>query len=110
MKTPTSPKVESFEAAEAARRTHEDAIRELQDLPAASLRVISNIELADGVVTTVAHKLGRAPIWVGPSAPRNAASTGRLMEYRAAEYDRTKVVALQAVGFGATIVIDLAVL
>jgi hypothetical protein len=95
---------------ERVRREHHDAIVELQSLPAAGMRVIEGVTLADGVTTPVAHGLGRLPVWICPSAPRNATSTGRIIEVRSGSYDRSKVVALQATGWGATITIDVVAL
>lgn len=96
--------------AERVRREHADAIAELQKLPAASLTVLAGIELEDGVATPIAHGLGRKPLWVSPSAPRDATSTGRIAEVRSGSYDRSRFVVLQADGWGATITIDLAVM
>ncbi len=107
MRSPTSPQVSSFAAAEAARRVTEACIREIQDLPASSMRIIKDVLLAEGVATPVAHKLGRAPVWVQASVVRGATTTGRIVETRSGSYDRTQVVVLTATGHGATITVDL---
>ncbi len=110
MRSPVVPQVSSFAAAEAMRRSHEACIREIQDLPASSLRIVQGVELADGVATPVAHKLGRPPAWTQASVVRGAASTGRIVESRSGSYSRAEVVLLTATGFGATVTIDLCVL
>lgn len=97
-------------AAEQARQEHAAAIRELQDLPAAAARVIAGVELEDGVVTPVAHGLGRPPAFVQASCPRNPSTSGRIEEVRAGDHDRSRVVALEANGWGATITVDVLVL
>jgi hypothetical protein len=81
--------------AERVRQSVADAIQEIQSLPASGLRVI-------------AHKLGRAPSWVGPSAIRGAITVGVVGEFRD-RADRTQIVEIAATGYGATITIDLLV-
>jgi hypothetical protein len=110
VRSPVTPQISSFAAAEATRRVVEACIREIQDLPASSMRIISGVELADGVATPVAHKLGRAPAWVQASVARSASSTGRIVETRSGSYDRSQVVVLTATGHGATITVDVCVL
>lgn len=56
--------------AERVRQSHHQAIREIQDLPIASARVIRNVTVVNNNSVTVAHGLGRAPIYVGVSAIR----------------------------------------
>lgn len=107
MRSPSSPQVSSLAAAEQARRTHEECIRELQ---VTGPRVIADIALADGVIRPVAHKLGRKPTFVTTSPPRGAVSTGRIEEIRNGSYDRAQVVALKATGWGATITVEVMVL
>lgn len=109
VKSATTPQISSFAAAETARRTHEGCIRELQDLPASSLRVIAGIELAAGVETPVAHRLGRVPLWVGVSAVRNASTSGHVEEVRSGG-NRSQTVILKASGWGATITVDVVAL
>lgn len=98
------------EKAERVRRSTHDAITEIQGLPAVSLKVIRGVTLADGVVTQVAHGLGREPLWFSCSPPRNASATGRIMDYRSGTIDRSKFLGIQASGYGATITVDVAVL
>lgn len=108
--------------ADRVRRSHADAIREIQDLPASSFRVIQNITVVNNNVFTVAHGLGRAPVFVGPSAIRwdKAAfvAVGTIFDYGSVgpngeTIDRTKVVMLVAGGFtsagAVTITLDLLV-
>lgn len=96
--------------AERVRRHHDEQIAEIQKAPAMGLTVIEGVSLAVAVETPIAHKLGRAPVWFGLSAPRNATATGRIVETRSGSYDRTKVIVLTATGFGATILVDVAVM
>ena len=93
-------------------RDHAAKINELAKQPSASMRVIADVELADGIETPVAHKLGRSPTFVRESCPRGALSTGRIDEVRdpAKQVDRSKFVVLKATGWGATIVIDVQVM
>lgn len=96
--------------AEAVRRDHQRAIEELQSLPAATLRVIQGIELADATAVAVPHGLGRPPLWVKASDPRNPSTSGRIEEVRSSSTDRSKYVTLMASGWGATITVDVAVI
>jgi hypothetical protein len=95
----------------------ERAVRELRQesdrlaaLPAAGVRILADQALEDGVATPIAHGLGRPAAWACPSAPRDAVTSGRIVEVRSDEWDRDQYVVLQADGWGATITIDLAVL
>lgn len=107
--TPPIAKRLADPAAEESRRSQHDAIVQLQSLPLASARVIRNVQLTDGVVTRVAHGLGRAPIFFVCSPPRLAAATGRIMDYRDSTIDMSITLALQATGWGATIYVDVLV-
>lgn len=98
------------DAAERVRRSHAQAISNLQTMPSASMVVIPNVSLADTVATPVAHTLGRAPTFVRESTPRGAVSAGRIDEIRDNSVDRTRFVLLKATGFGATITVDIQVL
>lgn len=109
LQAPASVRLKDADA-EKVNRDHTARITELQQLPCASLAVIANRELADGVETPITHNLGRAPLWVRESCVRGAVTTGRIEEVRPGKYDRTKVVILKATGWGATVTIDLAVL
>ena len=99
----------AHEDAEQVRRSHHDAIAEIQKQPASGLKAITGVALPDGATVRVAHGLGRAPTFVGASIPRGAATAGLLVEVRDG-IDRTKYVALVATGWGATITVDLEVL
>ncbi len=94
--------------AEEVRRSHHDAIGELQRAPLAGAKVVSGVRLENGKATTVAHGLGRAPKWVGISAVRGASSAGFINETRGG-VDAARVLVLTASGFGATITIDVMV-
>ncbi len=110
MRSANSPKVETFDLAEQARRTHEECIREIQDLPCSSMRIIADVQLVDGIATPIAHRLGRKPAWICTSNVRGATTTGRIVESRTGSQDRTKVVVLTATGHGATVTVDVAIL
>lgn len=94
---------------EAVRQDHAAAIHELQALPAVSIRIVTNVSLADGVETPVAHGLGRPPQWVRESCPRSPSTSGRVEEVRTGSGDRRKFVVLKATGWGATITVDVMV-
>lgn len=98
------------ELAERVRRNHHDAIVELQRLPLAIAKVLADKELADGNVTLVAHGLGRVPSFILCSPPRGAVAAGRIDESRDGTFDRTKYIGLRAVGYGASIKVDVLVL
>lgn len=91
-------------------RDHARRIDDLGKLPASGMRVITGVELADGVETPVAHGLGRRATYVRESCPQGAAATGRIEEVRTASYDADKFVVLKANGWGATITIDVQVM
>jgi hypothetical protein len=103
---PITPRLEGD--AERVRRAHDQAIREMQQLPAAATRIIADVDLADGVTTQIAHGLGRAPKIILHSPPRGPVTSGRIEEVRDG-IDRTKYVALAANGFGATVTVDVEV-
>jgi len=96
--------------AEQVRRSTAEAIKELQALPASSMRVIEGVTVASNQIITVAHRLGVRPRWVGFSAIRwDKASTaslavGVMIDYgdvgpRSEPIDRTQVVMIGALGF-----------
>jgi hypothetical protein len=93
------------DAAERVRKSHADAIRELQTAPAADARAIRNVVIPDNGTVTKAHRLGRVPSMVIASPPRGAASAGLLGEVSRSE----QVIVLSASGFGADITVDVTV-
>ncbi len=93
--------------AERVRADHAAAITTLQQTPGANASVISNVSLANGQLTPVAHRLGHAPSFVTASIPRGATSAGYIVESRPSTGDRSKFVYLTATGYGATIAVDL---
>lgn len=105
------------QAAESVRRNHEDRIRELEQLDAPSF--LGTVTLPNTTAVTVAHKLGRAPkmVWVSPARGEGVAigtpSVGYVVELRTLAtgeaVDRTRVIVLEAAGFGATALVDVAV-
>lgn len=86
-----------------------EAVRELQAVPAVSVRIVRDVVLADGQETAVPHGLGRPAQWVRESCPRGAVSVGMVEEIRSGSHDRSKVAVLKASGWGATITVDVLV-
>jgi len=95
------------EDADRVRRSHAEALTELQRLQPT---IISGVELVDGKATTVSHGRGRAPRIVVVSAVRGAVTAGYINETRPSGVDRSRSVVLQADGFGATVTVDVMVL
>ncbi len=93
------------EDADRVRRSHAQAIEELQRLQPTFVTV----ELEDGKPTSVKHGRGRIPKFVGTSAVRGAVSAGYINEIRSG-VDRTKTVVLQADDYGATVTVEVMVL
>lgn len=96
------------EDAERVRRNHDLRLKQIAGRPAFALTVLGEFSLANGVTTTISHKLGRVPAQILVSPPRGASSTGRIEEVR--EGDRTKSIKLLATGWGATVKVDVSVL
>lgn len=98
--------------------SHARGIAELQSMPAASLRIISNVLLVDTANTYVEHGLGRAPLFVRESCVRGALSTGivrdvtdgKLTGLFSTPVDRSRYVVLRADGYSANIFVDILVL
>ena len=95
--------------ADRVRRSHADAIRELQQAPAAREVFLQDKQLADATPTPIAHGLGRVPRHVSVSVPRGAASAGYINEIRSSAYDRSQYIVLQADDYGATVTVDVRV-
>lgn len=98
------------------RRSHANAIRELQRLPASSMVLIPGVPMpADGHVF-VKHGLGRAPLAVFVSPPRNDAglTVGLISEARGsiggATIDSRQMVVLVAGAFTNSFTVDVMVL
>jgi hypothetical protein len=96
------------EKTERGRRTHQEALAELQRLRAARANVIEDVTLVDGVATAIPHRLG-VKAFATHTPPRGASSSGRIEEVRDGTVDRTKYVVLKATGWGATITLDVEV-
>lgn len=95
--------------AEQVRRSHHDALSELQASPLAGAKVVS-VKLENGKATTVSHGLGRVPKAVLVSVVRGATtSAGYIKETREA-VDPSKAVMLTASGYGATVQVDVVLL
>lgn len=109
-RAPISPRLPDAKT-DRAVRDHARVIGELAGKPAATMQVIADVALEDGVETPIIHKLGRAPTWVRESCVRGAAATGRVEEIRTSTtYSRSEYVILKATGFGATVTVDVAVM
>jgi hypothetical protein len=93
---------------ERIRRNIVEALHELQALPLAGARVLTDKTLTDGVATPIAHGQGR-PVHVIVSSPRGAVSTGRIEEVRDGSHDRKRYVVLKATGWGAPVTVDVVV-
>jgi hypothetical protein len=78
-----------------------------------TVQVVSDVSLAPNIATVVPHKLGRKPLWFGPSLVRNQVTTGRIEDsgssFNNATVDTTLVKVVKAVGFGATVIVDFLV-
>lgn len=109
-------------AAERVRRSHHEAIRELQGLTGIQRVVIRNVQLNGTTVsqpTNVAHGLGREPSMVKVSPPRvtpanlGTLTAGLIVDAGTVEFngttpiDRSKRVQLGAFGFTVPIVVDV---
>lgn len=103
LSAPATPRLDD-EQTEIVRRELERKIIELQKQPGVGT-VFVTASLADGVATKVAHTLGRRPTFVGQSIVRGATSTGRIVESARDEL----FVTLTAIGWGATIALELQV-
>ncbi len=87
-----------------------EAITTLQrDAEAHRSIVIPAVALPDATDITVAHKLGRAPVFVRESCVRGASTGGCVTEVRSSAIDRTKFIMLRAIDYGADIVADIEV-
>lgn len=95
------------DAAERVRLSHESRIREIQSVPIVQGRIFRDVVLAAGVVTPVAHGLGRrAAIFLSP--PRGLITgVGCVQEIRSGVHEPTQFVVLQADGWGATVTVDV---
>lgn len=109
MKAPLALVISRLDDAERVRRSHHEALIELQRAPLAGAIILSGVELADEAETPVAHNLGRAPSFVTTSLVRGAVSTGRIDDIRTSSYDPRRFVVLKASGYGATVTVDLLV-
>ncbi len=94
---------------EKIRRNIVEAISELQKQPLAFARLITDVELADGVDTPVPHGLGRrARVLVSPV--RSAVGSGRVEEVIGSTFSPMQFVVIRATGFGSTVTVDVAAL
>lgn len=85
-----------------------DAMRHIQQAPSVSAVYIENVALEDGVVTTIAHGLGRRPKFITCSPIRESSTAGRIVEIRDS-VNREKFIKLIAADYGQTIYVDVKV-
>jgi hypothetical protein len=111
-------------AAERVLASHAAAIREIQDLPASSIRIIPNVVLPNGVRVAVPHRLGRRPRMVVLSAIRVTTGTGSGLTVGVVRdygdigggatgldpIDRSQIIVLQPGGFTLSITVDVMVM
>ena len=111
LRPPISPRLED-PAVDRVMRDHTRLLVELSTLTTASAKVIPNVILVDATDTPVGHGLGRPPRWVQASCARGAAGLtgGQVIEIRSGTADRNEFVVLRAVGFGATVTVDVLVM
>jgi len=109
LRPPIAPRVADPET-DRVLRDHHRLLVELLALVMAGARIVPDVVLADATDTTVAHGLGRPARWVQASCARNGTTGGTVLEVRSGTVDRNEFVVLRAVGFGATVTLDLLVL
>lgn len=102
------------QAAETVRQNVDQRVRELQLLPCVDARVFT-LTMPNNVVVFLPHRLGREPLFVGPSAIRGAVAAGLMQDFGHLDpvgqpIDRTQVVPLRAFGYGGTVTVDWLVL
>lgn len=102
LKPPSTQRLDDSKAEE-ARRSIVEKVTELQKLPFVDAQIVEDVELEDGVETTVAHKLGRRPKYIRESCVRGALTVGMVQEVRGGNEDPTRTVVLIASGYGAAI-------
>jgi len=95
--------------AEQVRAEHHRAIVELQGAPLARAVIIRDVLLTEGDEVPVPHGLGRVPVFVCPSCPRNAATFGAIVEVRSTAYPAKQYVVLKADDWGDDVTVDLLV-
>ena len=94
--------------AERVRQVTDQRIRELQSVPVVQGRLVTSIELPDGVNVPIAHGLGRkAHLFISPPQFSGSATTGRIREVRSGAFDASKYVVLRASGWSETITVDV---
>jgi len=81
--------------------------RAIEELQKAGGLVHENVTLADNSETTIAHGLGRAPVFVYVSPPRNALASGSIRETRDTSINRDRFVQIGAYDWGADVVVDV---
>ncbi len=114
LRVPAGPQLADA-ATERAMRDVRQSVAGVLDLPAASMRFVRGVRLADGIATPVPHGLGRIPQFVSASCARAVDTATTLTGGAVNEVvsdtanDRTRAVVLMATGYGAAIDVDLAV-
>lgn len=88
---------------------HRRSIEAVTSSPAIGMRVLSDIEFADGIDTPVAHGLGRRPTLVTYSCVRGAVTAGTIEDVGSSTANPATHVVLRATGYGATVTANVAV-
>ena len=100
------------ETAEQVRRSHDEAIRELQGISLLRGKAIPGVELPDAKLVAVPHGLGRIArvLWSPPYSLSGTPATGHIRDRSrefASRYDPAQYLVLQADNWGVTMYVDL---
>lgn len=99
--------------AERVRHSHDEAIRELQDVPLLGGKLIENVEIPDATSVPVFHGLGRLPrVFVSPPRFKSTPTVGVIRDRSrlttvTPKYDPTQYVVLHGQGFGVSAYVDV---
>lgn len=103
---PISPRVDDPDV-DRVLRDLERRLRAIESAPIVQGNFIKGVELANNTEVNVSHKLGRTPNGVLVTPVQGASTSGRIIEQRGTSVDRSRFVQLLAVGFGATVTVDV---
>ena len=97
------------DAAERVRRNHDERIRELQSAPLIHGRLFRGIELPNAQRVDVPHGLGRPAVALVSWPYQTFGTSGRISMSHAENPDPRLYVSISAVGWSATITVDVVV-